>query len=299
MQELLDLLDESGVAYRRGGEHKHVREGWLGLDCPQCGPGSNRFHLGLNLRSLAFHCWRCGNLNSLETLEALGVASKPFWSLRRYGMVAEQSKWLGSKAANGASVLREPVGIAPMARIHRRYLERRGFEPSTLARIWALEGIGLEARLRWRIYIPITFQGVRVSWTTRAVGERVTPRYVSAAPDQEKIPHKQLVYGLDLCAHSVVIVEGPADAWRIGPGAGALFGTAFTTAQLKQLATIPKRFVCFDSEPAAQARARALTEMLSGFPGSTEVVQIDAKDPGSATKQEIRRLRRAAGLDSD
>jgi hypothetical protein len=101
---------------------------------------------------------------------------------------------------------------------------------------------------------------------------------------------------LEACRHAIVITEGPTDAWAVGPGAGALFGTAFTPAQVAELVTIPRRVVCFDSSPAAQQQAAKLAEQLSCFPGITENVLLDAKDPGSATQKELRLLRRFAGL---
>lgn len=149
--------------------------------------------------------------------------------------------------------------------------------------------------LSWRIYIPILWKGRRVSWTSRAIGN-VSQRYYSASADQEEINHKHLVYGMDFCRSSIVIVEGPADVWAIGPGAGALFGTAFTPAQIRKLIDIPYRYICFDSSPDAQREATKLAEALSVFPGVTENLLLDAKDPGEASSKELNSIRRHAKL---
>ncbi len=132
--------------------------------------------------------------------------------------------------------------------------------------------------------------------TTRAIGDRVQERYISASFEQEAVNHKTLVYGSNYCQHSVVVVEGPIDAWRVGPGAGALFGTAFTPMQVLRLTKFPYRYICFDNSSVAQARARELAEELSVFPGTTEVIELDALDPGSASKKEIQLLRKHAKL---
>ena len=121
-------------------------------------------------------------------------------------------------------------------------------------------------------------------------------RYISASAEQEKINHKHLIYGQDFCHHSIIVVEGPLDAWRIGPGAGALFGTAFTTAQVRKIVKYPYRYIVFDSSAEAQRRARELAEQLSAFQGITETIELDAEDPGSASPKEIRRLRRVTKL---
>jgi hypothetical protein len=139
-------------------------------------------------------------------------------------------------------------------------------------------------------------RGAQVSWTTRAIGDRVEQRYISASAEEESVNIKHCVYGRDLCHHSVVIVEGPADAWAVGPGAGALFGTAFSQAQVNSLIDIPHRIVCFDSSPDAQARAEELAHQLSCFPGVTENAILDAKDPGCASAKEIALLRKIALL---
>jgi len=297
MKDVTSYLDEIGVSYKQYGEHHHVREGWLGLDCPFCGPNSGRYHLGLNLRTFYLHCWRCGRTSPSETLDAMGIVPSRFYSFHERLPTSEASKSLGTKASDGAiGRLKEPLGRGPLGRVHRTYLRARGFRPSELEELWRLEGIALAARLAWRIYVPITLSGRRVSWTTRAVGERVEQRYISAAPDQEVVPHKHVLYGLDMCAHSVVIVEGPTDVWNVGPGSAAVFGTDYTIWQVKALSTVPNRYICFDSESEAQSKAKELARTLSCFPGKTEVIVLDAADPGSASRKEIRLLRKATGL---
>lgn len=150
----------------------------------------------------------------------------------------------------------------------------------------------MAGRLSWRLFIPITYNGDEVSWTTRSIAQDVRQRYISASAKQEAVNHKTLVYGQDHCFHSVVIVEGPLDAWKVGPGAGALFGTAYTPAQVKRLVRHPNRYVCFDSSPDAQAQAERLVDELSCFEGVTENIVLDAEDPGSAPERELRLLRK-------
>jgi hypothetical protein len=208
-------------------------------------------------------------------------------------------------ALSGGTILRThtarqsyvvPPGVGNLYLLHRRYLESRGFDPDEIVRKWSVQGIGIAARLSWRLFIPVSYQGRAVSWTTRSVSHDARQRYISASPAEELMNHKHIVYGADNCNHSVVVVEGPVDAWRVGPGAGALFGTTWTSAQVTKLAIHPCRFICFDSSPEAQKRACELATELSAFEGRTEVVKLDAEDPGSASLKEIGRLRRHARL---
>jgi DNA primase len=131
-----------------------------------------------------------------------------------------------------------------------------------------------------------------VSWTTRSISysDRVT-RYVSAALDEEKIFHKELLYGEDFARHAVIVNEGILDAWRIGPGAVATFGSGYSQEQLERIAKYPTRAICFDNEPEAQKRARKLSNDLSALPGETYNVLLDKKDAADESKENIKRLR--------
>ena len=285
-----ELLDEFKITYLRSGHH-HTRTGWLQIkECRFC--GSDNYHLGLNLSGNYCVCWRCGGHSLWNVLASFGVpAGRIKSALSSLGTISQ------SKRVYGAARLQEPRFRGALLKAHKHYLRERGFNVSKIETLWQLEGIGIHPQLAWRIYIPIHCRGERTSWTTRAIGSRVTQRYISAAADQESIPHKQSVYGLDFCRGAIVICEGPTDAWAIGPGAGALFGTAFTPAQVLLLADVPRRFICFDSAPEAQNKAKSLAGQLACFGGVTESLLIDAKDPGSASKKEIAAIRRCAGLD--
>lgn len=285
-----EIFDDLGVAYKRAGEHHHARPGWLQIkECPFC--HSSNYHLGWNLQSNYAACWKCGGHYGPQVLEALGIPK----TKARLLFPQLDTRTEENRERSRVSLL-EPSGRGPLQRSHREYLESRGFDPDEIIRLWRVEGIGLHTNLAWRLYIPIIHHDQRVSWTARAIGSRVGQRYISASAEEEVMNHKELLYGSDYCSHTIIIVEGPTDVWNIGPGAGGLFGTAFTPAQVRRLIEIPKRLVCFDSEPEAQARAIELANQLSCFPGVTENIVLDATDPGSASKKEIRLLRRAAGM---
>jgi len=284
-----ELLSDLGVEFLESGHH-HCRPGWIQIkDCPFC--GSDNYHLGLNTQGGIFSCWKCGFHPSFKVWRSLGLERERLKDVLGNLDTEEVVRYERTRIS-----LKEPPDLGPLLPPHRTYLLERGFDPDRLARLWKIAGIGLSSRLAWRIYIPVIQRGKPVSWTTRSIGSRVAQRYISASAEEEVMNHKHTIYGRDYCQNRVIVVEGPADAWRVGPGAGALFGTAFSTAQVAELVKIPHRFICFDSEPTAQARARDLASQLSCFPGTTEVIELDADDPGSASRKEIRLLRKAAGL---
>jgi hypothetical protein len=190
--------------------------------------------------------------------------------------------------------LEVPTGILDyLPKVHRQYLIKRGFNPNEIGTLWGVTGIGIHPDLAWRLFIPIYYKGDIVSWTTRLITDTTNEiRYRSAKETQERIPHKQLLYGEDYVRTSVIVHEGPTDVWKTGPGAVCTFGTGYKQTQITRLIKYPKRVICFDNEPTAQQRAKKLMNDLSCFPGETCNVLLDAKDAGSATEHEIKQLRK-------
>jgi hypothetical protein len=241
------------------------------------------------LSSGVWTCWYCGRHRPAETLSLLsGRDVRECIDL--LGDTERRRKAL-ERIARGR--VKPPPDVGPLQSAHRDYLASRGFDPDEIAAVWGVRGIGLGGgRLAWHLFIPITVGGETLSWTTRSINPKQSRRYHGAAPDEEAWPAKKLLYGEDLAAHAVAVVEGPASAWAFGPGAVATLGTGYTPTQVARVARFPVRVVCFDAEPAAQRRADALCRQLECFPGSTKRAVLETgKDPAEARSSEVRRLR--------
>jgi hypothetical protein len=208
----------------------------------------------------------------------------------------DRSQPTGAEKAGirATGTLAPPAGRGRLKAVHRRFLRQRGFDPKLIAEEWGVEGINERGgRYAWKLYVPILLGVNVVSWTTRAVSDGDPRRYDAAPDDREAYPAKRLLYGEHKCGHSVVVVEGPLDVWAVGPGAVCTLGTAYSRAQLLRLAKFPRRVVCFDAEPAAQAVARRLVRDLEVFEGETvNVVLETGKDPSRCSRKELTRLRR-------
>ena len=244
--------------------------------------------MGFNLESKYVHCWACGSHGLVQTLsEILNIS---------YGKCKELldsiiTERIEKQEHKGKLVL--PSGIGKLRNAHRNYLEQRRFDPDTLQKIWNIKGIGQAGAYSWRIFIPITFEGKVVSWTTRSISRNPkVKRYITASKFQSSMPVKSILYGEEYVKHVIFINEGPTDVWNIGKGAVATLGTSYTQIQVNRMAQYPVRVICFDSEYMAQKRAKKLCDDISVFPGDTYNVVLDAKDPGSASKKEINRLRK-------
>jgi hypothetical protein len=282
---LLDIeqtLSQYHIPYRRSGEHHHVTRDFLGVDCPQCSPNSMHFRLGIHKKGYAT-CWRCGYASLYKVLVALGVPEHA-----AYKLVDNRLDGDSGQSTHPQGTLKAP-SHGPLQACHEAYLRRRGFDPVEITKVWGIGGIGLHATHSWRIYIPIHLDGREVSWTTRATGDQAKKKYLMAKPSEEIVAGRDLLYGIDHVQHTVVICEGPLDVWKIGPGAVATFGIAYSVAQWTQLTRYARRIICFDAD--AQKKADVLGEQLCLFPGDTHNIELDHGDPGEADPDTVGRIR--------
>lgn len=289
--DLPELLRELGVEHRLHGEHHHVSQGWVGMDCPRCSPGTGRFRLGYRLDRASgwCSCWSCGPVHLAWALACLSHKQRRDVE----GMLLEHRISGGAPAEKPQGKLVLPGNRGPLRKAHRDYLEGRGFDPDELVDLWGLEGIGTDHRYPWSIFIPASLDFQTVSWTTRALCPGSSGRrYKSAAQGEQKVPLKHLLYGEDMARNAVIVVEGPADAWAIGPGAVAICGLPVTTEQIAKILRYPLRVVAFDAEDAAQRAADALTAQLCLLPGETHNLLFSGKDPASSPRSEILRVRK-------
>lgn len=284
MDDFLKILEEYEITFKQHGEHHHTTKGFVNLDCPFCSRNTSKYRLGYSLSYHYCSCWVCGYHHPTKVLHALTGTYFTLQKAKKYKFKSKSSGVVGKYTI--------PNQVGDLLKGHKDYLVNRGFNCKSLVRLWQIQGIGISPRLSWRIFIPIFYQGEPVSWTTRTIGNNKL-RYISASKQEEKIPHKHLLYGQDYARNAIIIVEGPFDAWAIGPGAVATFGLTWTNEQISKMIQYPLRIICFDAEPKAQMKARELGEMLSGFPGDTRLLKLKTgKDAATASKEEIKEIRK-------
>lgn len=283
--DLRTLYEQNKVNFRSSGGS--TSRGWLQTDCPYCGPGSGKFHLGASLTKAVYNCWKCGRLPYLKTLHYVtGLGMRECYEFLQ---LIPKQRHLEREEVFGK--LKIPKGIRHLTKSHRNYLKSRGFDWKEIAAVWGVGSLGMEAMpLQHRLYIPIDLYNRQISWTTRSILPDAKLRYISAKPEQEAYPHKRSLYGIDYVTHTVLVVEGPTDVWAVGPGAVGTFGTAYTDEQVARIARVPNRYICADH--SARTTTEKLADRLAMFPGETHTVEIDAEDPGSAGPREIKALRK-------
>lgn len=275
---------------------KHYRPDWVNIRCPFC-VGHDGFHLGFNRQSNFFTCWRCGHKSVSRVLSRLsGLSASQIMkeAEKKYGWKRDPiSSLISDRKEKPKKPFFMPTGSKKkLSRHHLKYLERRNFDVDELQDLWKIEGTGPVGAWKHRIVIPIYFQHRLISWTCRWVGSDGPPKYIACPVDVEIYPHKHMLYGWDYVhSDSIVVVEGPTDVWRLGPGAVATFGIEWSLFQLELLSTFDCVFFAYDREPTAEKKARQALEYLSlmGVP-VTKMILLDREDPGDLKESEADQI---------
>jgi DNA primase len=183
-----------------------------------------------------------------------------------------------------------------------RYLAERRFNPNAIIEKYQLysgKGIG---RYRGRIVAPVFMGGRLVNFIARDVTGKAQAKYILEKNERAVVPREDLIYNLDNAAgHTVLILEGPTDVWRIGDGAVATFGTKFTSFQIQALidAEVCDAFVLYDPEREAEKQAKRLTAQLSAVLDSAVRLEKQTPgDPGDMSLDEVIELRRIVWANS-
>jgi hypothetical protein len=280
VSDLREQLLVLGVDMAMPGQ-QYYREGWINIRCPFC--HSSKRMLGVSEQTYAASCWKCGKQNTLSAV----LGNHPHLSRNVVKGILGDRRFTVPETEVHTGTYKPPTGLVELNEFDRKYLEQRQFDADELVHHWGIQSYSRSHR----IFIPVYMDGVLVSWTSRAT-TKSGPRYRTATNDQSALPVGTIVYGLDKVSHTAIIVEGPTDAWAVGPGAVAVLGVSYTDAQVHRLANVPRKVICFDSSLSAQRRAYDLAGLLSTYGTDTVIVELETgSDPAEADKAEIEELR--------
>lgn len=196
------------------------------------------------------------------------------------------------------------------------YLESRDFDPVHLSRLY---GVGYCGRSRYslaenRIIIPIPYQRRLVGWQARYIGDDVDGHSLKShkilkywtSPGYKR---RFVAYNMEraLQHDTIVIVEGPADVWRVGPMAMGLLGKtmspAIRTRLHHNLRKNPHKTVVIALDPKQDEKAKAkgkkhhidvlYEQLCQPLGGRVFTVLLDAdkdEDCGSLGTAELREI---------
>lgn len=300
MFDFARFAQDHRIHYITGGHH-HAHTGWYQLHCPLCGGGRSGYHLGCSMERGVFSCWRCGVIKATDAIRALLSCSPE----RAKDILRQYIRGEGKKPPRAYVRRRKvhpPVGLGAVTAKHIKYLtdelpQGRGFTRKEAHRViedWGLGGTQhLSGLWSWRLVGPIKDVEQRVvAYVGRAVSTNAKPKYRVTERDKCGAAPETFLYGIDkVPGKSVVVVEGPGDAWRIGPGAVATDGIGWHEEQAMLLRRFTTRTIIYDPEAKAQAKAQELANWLSVFDGVTNLVEDLPSDPGSLNSRMVKRIR--------
>lgn len=256
-------------------------------ECPEC--DSQNYHLGITLDGSRASCYRCGSKRVGDLLKTLTGAS---WQDIR-AVISQGIYVPKEQETTSQGTYQPPSDLRPLASSQAalKYLKGRNLDPEYCARVWGFQATGPWSNHPFRAFIPITVRKKPVAWTARAFKGQ-EPRYQTSSEFESSQSPKRLLFGADKAKGKIIVCEGPISAIRLGVGAVATLGVAYTQAQINLMADYNERYICFDSSTDAQARANRLAELLAPFPGSTSVLTLDAEDPGEISDRERELVRK-------
>jgi DNA primase len=290
-----EYLQAKGIDYDPPGS-KNVGRNSIGIRCPFCGDTSN--HLGIKLDTKQWFCWICGAgrnkgfLNLVMQLEGCSYRQaeeilKPF--------AHSDIGLLGTANRDEIRPLQGHFKLpfeatTEFLSTHRNYLEKRNFDPDFIYTKYQLRCVGPISK-RWKLTLiaPVVYHRQMVSFLAADITRRQKKKYKNCPIEESLIPINQTLYNFDNATHTIIVVEGITDVWRIGDGAVALYTKHATRQQLKILSNFNRVFIMFDAD--AILNAEKLANDLAGFT-ETEIIELSEGDPADMKLDDVQHLRR-------
>jgi len=283
--DIIRFYQDHSIPFQTG-DHKHCRTGWVNIQCPHC-VGSPGLHLGYSLSDNYYKCWRCGWKSEIKVIMKLTNLD--------YGEAKQIIKQYGGKSRTPTKESKQkirfakhklPSNIGKLKPNHRKYLQKRNFDPDKLESEWGLLGTGPISMLDEidygrRILAPIVWNGKQVSFQCRDITDRHKLKYMACPKKRELIEHQNILYGNQSKWGKIgIAVEGITDVWRFGPHAFGTFGIDFTPRQIREMRNAFDRIVIiFDDDPQAIKQAEKLKGNLK-FRGMKAEIEFIEGDPG-------------------
>jgi len=273
------------------------------VNCPFC--NDRRYRLFINHRwgyddstlGKNLHLANCYNERCTRkqgNTQALYRRIYTFKNVGERGGVTQQQLGAGAEVKGLEQVqmpgVCHPLHTLPVNNLASVYLRKRGYDPVVLSYKFGLSYC-VEADDRYpltegRIIIPITMRGELVGWQARYPGDRASwdflPKYYSCPG----MARRFMLYNYDTAVKTpvVVVCEGPADVWRVGPYGVALFGSKMTRQQVELVIASWAEgvvVVALDSDKAGREGSQEIMSMLRPSVPKLVEVRLDSKDPGS------------------
>jgi len=308
--DVISYFEDKQYDYHTAGE-KNVTNGWVNIECPFPNCYDPSWHCGINLESLLFNCYNCGNkgniLSLIQEIEKCG-----FGKAKSILKLYSNTDFYRSKQLEVRSLYKMNRDISihnilpkqacdNFDKKHLNYLKNRGFNPVQLISKYKLKMYGSIGKWKFRIIIPVFFNRQIVTFTSRSIIDSIEPKYKHQFDNKSIIPIKDTLYNFDnIPRDKVIITEGVTDVWKLGNGAIATYGYNVGKNQIDILKSrnFKDIFIIFDSEDKAKKRAISLANNLGSFHCNIEQIDLSCGDPGDMDFDSVLKLRKELNFGS-
>lgn len=238
------LLGERGIRFVDRGPN--VKRGEINIQCPFCGTADPSHHMGLNLESGFWACWRNREHRGKSPLRLLvRLLGVSYYQARQIaglrddyvdpdGFSAMVARLMGTQGVDKVEHVKQeflqfPPEFMPLFEAPDRYYcylrDTRGFGTVGTRTLEDDYGVMYAQRgsFRERVILPYYMDKRLVAWTGRAIAQAQV-RYRDLDRDECLVPPKETLFNLDCRLEGgavLVVVEGPIDALKLD-----VFGSA-------------------------------------------------------------------------
>lgn len=288
-------LNSRGFYPREHGENISSKKGWMGLNCFFCPEGDDKGHLGINVNSKTYSCWRCsskGNMFGLimhiercSFLSAVNIAKK------FSGNLPDIERFMPEDRRRIALKVDLSGFTDQLLPLHRSFLVYRKFDPDFIFTKYKLRCCGPIGDKPFRLIVPMFNENMIVSYVARDVTGKAEKPYLNLDDDLSIIPPKYHLYNLQNAKDVALVLEGITDSWRIGDGSVATLGIKHTPQQVAELRRFKRIFIMYDGEPKAIEMAHKLAWECSSFNSDVQVIELASGDPCEMKEDDVKMLR--------
>lgn len=309
--DIKEYLTSQDIHFKEEGEN--IGHGSIGICCPSC--GDDNYHLGIDVDSKIYNCWKCeeqGNLIGLIMLLEDCSSNSAILRIKenQTEKVIERANFQdkvkdilsGKKTVNDVAenrVLKVPCThylneLNPEFVMDRRFLsfiEERNYTVDELMD-WGVRAELLE-EFGFRLMFPVAFKGQVVSYLGRTViGE--DPKYKNCSNANAIIPMRQLLYGYDsvkVGQDKLVICEGVFDVIRFGKGvAVGIFGKDISVDQIALICSLEIKkeiWIALDGEAFNEAN-KIIKNLKPLVTADVKLLILESgKDPDNYDREEL------------
>lgn len=277
---VLKFLNDHRIPYKESG--KNVAHGNVNIRCPLCGANDPSEHMGINLETGYWACWRDPNhrgkspLKLVTTIlgctyqearDELGITLRDPSELEKVlkSLQNEPELPFEEPKAKELKFPKEFKGISkkPPRAQYFNYLTMRGFNPEDIKDLCKLYELKCcdEGYWRKRIIVPVYEEGKLVTWVGRSISKLEETRYLNLSTKPDKYnPNevavksvKSTILNYDLLIKNplekLYICEGPFDALKVdyygrqcGIRATCLYGINMSEEQHELILEVSKGF---------------------------------------------------------